>query len=522
MDKNTKLLVIISLVIILMGIGTASANEINPIDGSTSIQDTPTTVHADPQYAQENLNASTDTKEVSDTSPTTLYREEKNIKEATYTVDSSNIGRYFDLEDGTTTKNVKENDTIVLSGDFERIEFYIDKVGLKVIGKDATIRNGRIIVSDEAGNNTVSNLTISTTGYENAILNLAENSNITNNKVTVKNTDTVTEGIRNEAKYVIIANNTVNVEGPSKNINFDSDERKNMAYTFGIVNIANNTLIENNTVYAKKHKDGANENMGTIDAIEVQGQADDTVSNVTINKNIVKVSDGRFVYGINVLNSVDHIQVTNNDVKAESSRYSNGIQLGNDATNCLIQNNKVDVKIVNATQEEDSVSFGIIATNTVAIGTENITIKGNEVKLNASIGYAFEVYDVHNSTVTGNTINASGEFMMGIGISGSKNINVTKNEMQLNGNSTRTTTLAEYIPPANTGIHLQAESDNAIIRENHVRITDKNNNAKAVNVEDSNNVSVCDNDLVADKLYGNDAVINTGSKMITVKNNTSP
>ena len=521
MNKNTdKIILLISLLILILGIATVSASEMNPedygevddIDSNSqdiNIQDT-----SMPMDTQDNLKTRQET--------TSINKESKNIKKATYSVDETNIGRYFDLGDGSTTKNVKENDTILLSGTFKDVEFYIDKVGLKVIGNNAKLTGGQIIISDEAGNNLLSNITITTTDYDNAILNLAENTNITNNKVTLKNADGVTEGIRNEAKNVIISNNIVNVEGPSKNINFDDAERKNMAFTFGIVNQANNTLIENNTVTAKKHKDAVDEFTGTIDAIEVQGYPEEIISNVTIKNNNVHVSDARFVYGINVLNSIDNIKVLDNNITATSIRYSNGIQLGDKATNCLIQNNKVDARIINATPDEDTVSFGIIATNTVASGTENITIKDNDVKIDAQIGYAFEIYNVHNSNIYSNTMNVSGEYAMGIGLSGSKNSNITNNEMTLNGNSARNSTLAEYIPPSNNGIHIQEASDNIIVKDNKVRVTDRNNNSKAVYIRNCDNVNVFNNDLVADNLYGDNAVVSTNSSKTTIKNNTSP
>ena len=531
MNKNTyRLLILISLIVLIIGISSVSASQITDDTLDSSLQQTSdTTSYIDTQKEEyvSNYEITADDHGYTQTTAKkqdtySMDKELKNLKEVTYTVDESNIGRYFDLSDGSTTKNVKENDTIILSGTFNEIDLYIDKVGLKVTGKNAVIKNGQIIISDEAGFNTLSNITITTTGYDNAILNYAENSNITNNKVTIKNADDVTEGIRNEARNVIIANNTVNVEGPSKNIAFDNADRKNMAYTFGIVNQANNTLIENNTVTVKKHKDNVDDYTGTIDAIEVQGSGEDIVSNVTISKNNVKISDARFVYGINALNKIDHIIIKDNNITATSSRYSDGIQLGNDATNCIIQNNKVDARIINRTMEEDVVSFGIIVTNTVATGSENITVKDNDVYVNAQIGYAVEVYDVHNCNVTGNKLNVTGDYSMGVGISGAKNNTISKNEINLNGNSSKNTTLAEYITPANTGIHIQAESHNAIVTDNIVRVTDKNNNAKAVNVEGSNNAKVTFNDLVADKLYGDNSVITANSNKTTVKNNTSP
>jgi hypothetical protein len=515
MNKRNIILLAVSLIVLITAVSAVSASDDTQIS-DMQIQDDSTDIITSDNVEQTN------TKQL-DTA-----KETKNIKSATYTVTDDNYGRYFSQDDGTTTKIVKANDTIKLSGVFNEKEFFIDKPGITLVGeKNSIINNGRIFITEDAGNNTITNITINTTGYDNAIFIEAEGVVIKNNKITITNTDGITEGIKNEANNVIISNNIVNVYGAAIDVTWGSGDREDLPYTLGIYTSGSNSTIENNKVFATLAKDAVNENYGTIDGIEVQGDISSIPSNITIRNNTVNVTDGRFVYAINVLRYLDNVKVIDNKISAYGERYVDGVQMGNYVTNSIIENNDVYGYCFNKTEFDDdneAIGFGIITTCMGGGPSYNITVKNNKIVLNSTITYGIEVFKSFNCTYDSNNITGDGLYSMGIGISRCGDNNYTNNEINLTGNSLSTVNyIVEDIRPANTGIHIQIEADNSIISGNNIKIYDKQNKSIGVCVVNTNNVRVTNNDLVANTNYGDNAVkVDKGLKNVTVKNNTSP
>ncbi|MBO7719287.1 MAG: hypothetical protein J6S29_03940, partial [Methanosphaera sp.] len=517
MNKRKSLLFLVSLIALILTISAVSASD-------------------DVQSTADNVQIEQDTADISvsdDVGQTTAkqldtIKETKNVKSSTYTVNDDNYGRYFAQDDGSTTKIVQANDTIKLSGIFNDKEFFIDKPGLTLIGeKNSVINNGQIFITEDAGNNTITNITINTTGYDNAIFNEAEGVKITNNDVTITNTDGITEGIKNEANNVIISNNNVKVYGPAIDITWGSGEREDLPYTLGIYTSGSNSTIENNKVFATLAKDGVLESYGSIDGIEVQGDPSSLPSNITIRNNTVNVTEGRFVYAINVLRCLNDVKVLNNKVSAYGERYVDGIQMGNAVNNSVIANNDVYGYCFNKTvfsDDNEAIGFGIITTCMGGAPSYNITVKNNKIVLNSTITYGIEVFKCYDSNYDSNNITGEGLYSMGIGSSRCGNNNYTNNEMNLTGNSLNTVNyIVEDIRPANTGIHVQIEADNSIVSGNTIKVYDKQNKSLGVCVDSTNNTCVKNNDLVANNLYGDNAVkVGKDLKNVTVFNNTSP
>lgn len=92
-----------------------------------------------------------------------------------------------------------------------------------------------------------------------------------NNKITLTNSEGITEGITNNGDNVLIVNNTVDVYGPAKDIDWTDGPREGLALTFAIFNDGgNNVIIENNTARSGRSKDGEDNPFGTIDGIELK------------------------------------------------------------------------------------------------------------------------------------------------------------------------------------------------------------------------------------------------------------
>ena len=156
--------------------------------------------------------------------------------------------------------------------------------------------------------------------------------------------------------------------------------------------------------------------------------------------------------------------------------------------------------------------------------SRNMTVAGNIMNLNATIVYGMEIYTTYDTIIDKNLVNAIGNYSMGMSLAHSPNSIVTNNVFNTTGNSNiPINPIVEEIAPANTGIQIQQNSTNAYIANNIVITTDAGNNAKAVNIETTNNVAIINNTLFANGKTGDDAV-NASSNLIniTVNDNHGP
>lgn len=541
-NKRICILLVTTFIILLAGFTAISAADVNDTSVDTSSLSSTTQVDKSPvltTVADNDNNIKTDrddaiktqlktTKKVDTESYVTTKESTKTkntnktikTENPTITVTDGNYGKYFD-EDGT--RNINPNTTVILNGAFYNKTFTIDQEFITLTGNNATLHNGYIYVTDMASNSTISNLVINSTGMENVINNEAWDITIKNNKITLTNSEGITEGITNNGDNVLIVNNTVDVYGPAKDIDWTGGPREGLALTFAIFNDGgNNVIIENNTARSGRSKDGEDNPFGTIDGIELKSG-----NNVTVSNNYIEVSGARFVYGLNALSEVYNVVLSNNTINVTSERYIAGIQIGNSARNCSILDNKIYGVCYNTTiftQDNEALAFGIITTSMGGSESRNMTVAGNIMNINATIVYGMEIYTTYDTIIDKNLVNAIGNYSMGMSLAHSPNSIVTNNVFNTTGNSNiPINPIVEEIAPANTGIQIQQNSTNAYIANNIVITTDAGNNAKAVNIETTNNVAIINNTLFANGKTGDDAV-NASSNLIniTVNDNHGP
>ncbi len=542
-EKRKIFLLVATLIVLFIGISTVTA--------TTVTNDSTQTTGSDDTFLSDTSNSLTDNdvdSSMSNAVKTQLTTTKKidldsvvdtktqktadNTQSNTITVTNGNYRRYFDNEG--TTSNIKAYDNIILSGTFTDKVFIIDKFGVTITGDNATLNGGYIYLIEDASNSTISNINLNTSCYETALKNEGENVTIINNYIYIINDDTmtylegssnyVTEGINNLADNVVIANNTVIVEGHDVDIDWTGGDRKGLASTLGIMNFGGtNVLIENNTVVATKAKNCTGDSYGTIDGIEVkQG------TNVIVNNNKVNVSGSRFLYAVNALDALKNITITNNILNATGERYTDGIQVGNNADQLYITGNNITCYCYNTTeydQDNEAMAFGIITSTMGGFGpTSNINVTNNNIKLNSTITYGIEIYSTSLSNVTNNSITNEGAYSMGISLAHSNNVTVNDNSIETKGNSSQhINEVVEEIRPANIGIQIQQKSDNSTITGNTIISTDTGDNVKAINIEGTKNLVVTDNILLANELGGNDAVISdSNSPNVIISDNTKP
>jgi len=520
MYKKRSVLLVVAIITLLIGITAVSAA--NTSSDDTVIDDAVSTdnTQQDISYAIDKQLRSTKKTETENN----VVKSTKELKSANIKVSEANYGRYFDLSDGTTLSTVAPNDTITLSGLFTNKNFTIDKPGVNLTADSSIyIKDGCVIITEDAGNNTISKLVINSTNcVERGIYNLADNILITNNTVTMVNDEGVTEGISTIGTNTTITFNKVHVEGPAVAIDWDGGDRSGLASTFGIFNDeGTNVLIENNTVLSTRSPKGEDHSVGTIDGIEIKGG-----TNNTVNNNNVTVTGARFVYAVNALNQITYINITNNHLESYGERYVDGIQIGNDASHGYIANNDIYGYCYNTTEftalDDEALSFGIITTSMGGGSSKNMTVVNNKVVLNSTIGYGVEVYTTSDSNVSNNNLKVDGAISMGMSVAHAPGLTVTGNTITTTGNSSVTVhEIVEEIRPANMGIKIQQNSDNSIIANNTFVINDKAGMAYAADVDRCNNVTISNNYARADNRTGDAAFNITNSTNVKIENNTA-
>ncbi len=475
---------------------------------------------------QLNTTKKIDTDSVVEQTKTIKTDDETN--DTAITITDSNYNIYFN-NNGVNTNNVVANSTLILSGAFDNKTFSITKEGVTLTGDNAVLTGGSIYVGGDADNAAVSNIFINTTNEESAIYVDTNNVTVTNNTVYLSNEDGITEGISILGDNCTVTNNTVYVEGPSVEIDWAGGDRQGLANTIGIINWGgNNVIIDGNTIYSTKTPGLEDEGKCTITGLDVK-----QASNVTVSNNDITVTGSRFVYALDVLDSVYNITLTGNTLKSYGYRYTDGIQIGNSASGAYIYNNTIIGICYNDTiytGDDEAMSFGIITTTMGGYGsTDNMYIYDNIILLNSTITYGLEIYTTSDSIVANNFVNNTGNYSMGMSLAHSQNITVTGNQFYTQGNSSvYINPIVEEIPPANTGIQIQQNSTNAVITNNTAICYDCGDESygdpvMAVIVDRSQNATVTDNILLANELTGDDAVKTSGDVGDTIiKDNTAP
>lgn len=319
---------------------------------------------------------------------------------------------------------------------------------------------------------------------------------IKNNTLTFKGTNTgsTINGVINleDVNNTIISDNKIDAEIPSAATSYGPGPDYAAIYSSYLIQVkGNNNKILNNELSLKYSSV-----LGSYDslyAIIVSG------SNSVVSKNSIKGTGNKYIYGI----TADGINVnlTDNNITVFNSNYAaNGISLNSPYTG-VISNN-----IINLTAK--SVVYG-----TNDYGTVSALYKGNKFILSSNSVYGMELMGTDEKAI-GNTIIAKGNYTLGIAASTNGKVNISNNDISINGAGLGTPTAGDTITSANIGIYLAGSPSEAIVSGNKITAIipscswDKDSAALVSNVEgaviDSNKMDVSVSNAVGsyDSIYG--------------------
>lgn len=319
---------------------------------------------------------------------------------------------------------------------------------------------------------------------------------IKNNTITFKGTNTgsTINGVINleDVNNTLISDNKIDAEIPSAATSYGPGPDYAAIYSSYLIQVnGNNNKILNNELSLKYSSV-----LGSYDslyAIVVSG------SNSVVSKNSIKGTGNKYIYGI----TADGINVnlTDNNITVFNSNYAaNGISL-NSPYSGVISNN-----IINLTAK--SVVYG-----TNDYGTISALYKGNKFILSSNSVYGMELMGTDEKAI-GNTIIAKGNYTLGIAASTNGKVNISNNDISINGAGLGTPTAGDTITSANIGIYLAGSPSEAIVSGNKITAIipscswDKDSAALVSNVEgaliDSNKMDVSVSNAVGsyDSIYG--------------------
>jgi len=376
---------------------------------------------------------------------------------------------------------VSKDTKIKFQGEFnDKDEITIDTSDIIIDGTDATFTNTIFML--DAENIIFENMTINNTALQYAVKNFQDNNIISNNDITLINTNDKATAIYNTASNTIISNNVLNVEALAGAVDWDNTEG-GVANTQAILLLGGNkNTIQNNNINIKSTvASGYN----TLEAITNNNGA----TNTLITQNNITISNAAFNYAIDSLNNVDNITITENTITVTGERYCDGIQAGNGATNILVDNNNITCICINTTEltTEGAITYGVIATSMGSEESENITITNNNIDITGTANYGIELYKVNKTEIHNNTITVNGPFSMGIGYAYSPNGNATQNTITTTGDSTTPINqITEEFQPENVGIRIQNGTMNVSITDNTITTSDVGGQDTTIHSEPDN------------------------------------
>ena len=406
-----------------------------------------------------------------------------------------------------TLLGVNRDSKVTFQGTFtDKGEIYIDTPDIIIDGIEAKFTN--TIFKLEATGIALQNMNINNTQTEYPIQNTKDNNIITNNTITITNTVGKTAAIYNKASNTEISQNTIYVDGPAGDIDYEGN---GVCTTQAILLIGGNqNTVENNDITITSTSSASS--FGTIEGITNSKQATNTI----IKGNKLNVSGGMFNYAINSLTNIANITITENNILVTGERYTDGIQVGDNAENINITKNNITCYCLNTTPiDQAGITYGIITTKQGGQQSNNINIAENNIQLTGRANYGIEIYETNNTQVTDNNITLTGIKSMGIGYAHSPNSTITGNTIITNDNSiTPLTGIVEEIQPQNVGIQIQQDSNSIFIIRNTIQTYDKGTQDTCINI-DSNNITVYANYLTSTTKTGNEAVLGQEDTDIT-------
>lgn len=416
----------------------------------------------------------------------------------------------------------KANDTTYdFSGTFTGVNINYDNVNNVVFtstNNDATFINSTITINGD--NIIISNLVFDNTNTTGNPLTITGSSNVAvnNNNFTVyKNIQEETYAINFiNSNTSVVTNNNVNMAGAPQGVNWAAGGV--VAFSGIVFSNVNDSYIDSNNLTIINSVPVDVTDYSTMESITVRSASQDDV----ISRNKINITGSNYIYGISTSENSKNLMICKNNVTMTGTNLVSGIQLSstNDSKVCSNKINGICTAESGNTTSKEAFAYGItVLTYTwhppasEAVG--NI-ICNNNVTLNSTVAYAYELSIADNTIIRNNKATVTGNVVMALGIYNSTNCNITGNTFTVTGNTTSLNGgIYEAVYPVTTGIKIvDANSQNNIISNNTITVTELTNTTTYTVVFDgavNNNVTY--NNLTA--TYGTGSTtINTGDESV--------
>jgi TolA-binding protein len=388
------------------------------------------------------------------------------------------------------------NKDLNVSGVISNKVFIFDGVNVTITNDGtSTLVNSQIMTGNDA-TVTFNGLVIENS-YDAIVFESA--GNVLNNSIITINSEDEVHAITLYDDNNIITNTIINVTAPSGDVQYNPDWSTKAPAPTAILISANNTLLDNVTVYFD-----APTSVGyfpTVNGIHI-GSVDGTITNTTLRDTKVNVKGTNYAYGINVGNAKD-TTLENVDVTVESAYYADAIQLF-DGDHVTISGT------AKATAESEA--YGVYST---AMGTgysKNIDLTGLDMTVEAQKATGILIEGSQNVLIadadyeiTGNdatAINAHVDWM------GNIPTNITITELNININT-----------DGDANVLYFGNASDITITDNHIETTGGNK----INFNVTPNAKVTDNYIVIKDIttgYFGDYTVMTTEDDTIIENNT--
>lgn len=454
---------------------TPKTKEIQTTTNTKTKDKTITTTQKTKTLNKTILNKTTLTKTIKTTNTT--------LKQKEQIIDNKNYDEYFD-EDGFVLNEDLANKTVILNGEFKEKNFHIEDVTFNITGKNATLKNSTITVNLPSIK--ISNLTITNTYKDSAII-LGDNDSIIENcNITYNTTDEV-KAIYVLGNNALIQNNNIIVGGPSDEIDWYSDP--DLAKTLAIAIVSNNNTVRYNniTTYTTISK----VDFGAVESITIQASAITTAKNNIIEYNNIYTNGTDYAYGVNLGQNIDNNLIQYNNITTYGNAFADSIQAFSAVNNLTITNNNI---ISNSRNMSDGIA---ISKDNMVGTTHNNTITNNNITVTGNLSTLIDAGNFEYSHIENNTGYINGTNINGYVITGNNN-NILKNTIYLNSQQI-----------TDTGIELVQSGNNNIT--NNTIIT---NTEYAIKLQNSKDNTVTNNMLISKMYEANNAVSNDSYNII--------
>lgn len=403
-----------------------------------------------------------------------------------------------------TTLTVQNDTTYDFSGTFTNKNYNFENLDTVVFTSSAnnaifynttfTLSGKNIKISNLVFNNTNTNgnpITITSTNV----------SCISGNTINVfKNVSEETFGINViNSNYTCVCGNTINEVGVPQMMGWETGVGA-IKFSGIVFNNVNTSCIKGNTLNLQNVTTAYPFGYSTMEAITVKGGS----QNDTVKQNVITVTGSEYIYAISLSEFDNNITVEENNITLTGSNYICGVQLSS-VTNSTVRKNKIEGTCSEESGQGasyEAFAYGVaVLTGTWGASTSEATgniVEYNNVTLDSTVAYAYELSNVDNTIVRYNLANVTGRVVMALGIYNSTNCNITENTFDVYGNSRLlNNSIYEAVYPVTTGIKIvDDDSDNIYITFNTITVTESTNiETFAIVLEDLDGNYVTNNTL---------------------------